>query len=126
MVLKTYARLFTENMDGSLAFLQTLLGKVPDYRFSMPEARIEVAGIGDICLVGGDAEALAPLMNTHGPLVVDELEKTKIELIANGATITKPEAWSETGQYFYALHPDGANVEYVEWRPDLRKAILGE
>ena len=65
-------------------------------------------------------------MNTHGPLVVDELEKTKTELIANGATITKPEASSETGQYFYTLHPDGANVEYVEWRPDLRKAILGE
>ena len=61
MVLKTYARLFTEDMDRSLAFLQTLLGKVPDYRFSMPEAGIEVAGIGDICLVGGDAKTLAPL-----------------------------------------------------------------
>ena len=126
MVLKTYARLFTEDMDGSLAFLQTLLGKVPDYRFSMPEAGIEVAGIGDICLVGGDPKTLAPLVNTHGPLVVDELEKTKTQLIANGATITKPEASSETGRYFYALHPDGANVEYVQWKPELRSAILGD
>ena len=126
MVLKTYARLFTEDMDGSLAFLQTLLGKVPDYRFAMTEAGIEVAGIGDICLVGGDAENLAPLRNTQGPLVVDDLDGTKDQLIANGATITKPEASSETGRYFYALHPDGANVEYVQWKSDLRRAILGD
>ncbi len=36
MVLKTYARLFNEDIDGSLAFLQTLLGKVSDYKFLMP------------------------------------------------------------------------------------------
>ena len=38
MVLKTYARLFTQDIDGSLAFLQTLLGKVSDYNSQCPKS----------------------------------------------------------------------------------------
>lgn len=125
MILKTHARLFTTNMDESLTLLQSLVGRGPDYRFQMKEAGIEIAGLGDFCVVAGTLQNLQPFRSSHGPLVVDDLEQTKGILLERGAKITKPDAESETGRYFYAVHPDGSEVEYIQWKPELRKRILG-
>jgi len=125
MLLKTYARLFTNDMDKSLSLMRTLTGTEPDYRFTMEEQQWEIAGIGDFLLVAGTAEALAPIRSSHGPLVVDDLDRY-VQLLQNqGAAITKPPARSQTGRYFYARQPDGSDVEYVEWSQDLRTRILG-
>ncbi len=125
MVLKTYARIFTTDMDRSLHLLQALVGTVPDYRFRMEEAGLEIAGIANLCVVAGRPEKLAPVRASQGPLIVNDLNQTKALLIAHDATIAEPDAESETGRYFYALHPDGSEVEYVEWKPELRIRILG-
>jgi len=125
MILKTYARIFTTDMDKSLQLIQALAGAVPDYRFTMEEIGLEIAGIADFCVVAGPSEKLLPLRASQGPLIVDDLNQTKALLIAHGATIAKPDADSETGRYFYAVHPDGSEVEYVEWKPELRTRVLG-
>jgi hypothetical protein len=31
----------------------------------------------------------------------------------------------ETGRFLYARHADGAEIEYVEWTPDLVQRIIG-
>ena len=125
MILKTYARIFTTDMDKSLEFLQALVGVVPDYRFTMKEIGLEIAGIADFCVVAGHPEKLLAVRASQGPLIVDDLNQTKALLMAHGATIAKPDAESETGRYFYAVHPDGSEIEYVEWKPELRIRVLG-
>ena len=44
MILKIYARFFTNDTDKSLKLLQVILGREPDYRFTMGD--LEITGIG--------------------------------------------------------------------------------
>lgn len=125
MILKTYLRLFTEDLDQSLVLLEQLVGRGPDYRFQMPELHLEIAGIGDFCVTAGTAAVLKPLRASQGPLVVDDLVATEALLVAGGAVVTKPVAESATGHYFYVRHPDGSEIEYVQWNPDLVKRLIG-
>jgi hypothetical protein len=125
MILKTYARVFTEDMDLSLALLQKLVGRDPDYRFKMPDLGLEIAGLDNFCVVAGPKEKIDPIRLSQGPLIVDDLEATQSLLIAAGAIITKPIAQAETGQYFYARHPDGSEIEYCQWKPELRRRLIG-
>ena len=124
MILKTYARLFTNDMERSLSLLRVLTGAEPDYRFTMEEQHWEIAGIGDFLLVAGKTEDIALIRSSHGPVVVDDLNACMQLLQNQGAVITKQPAQSQTGRYFYARHPDGSDVEYVEWRPELRTRVL--
>lgn len=124
MILKTYLRVFTENVEQSLALLQQLVGREVDMRFKMPADGLEIVAIGDFCLVGGAAEVLAPIRACQGPLIVDDLTATTAALLAGGAEITKPEAQSPSGRYLYARHPDGTLVEYVQWKPELVQQFI--
>ena len=117
MILKTYMRLFTSNADGSLALLQKLHGGEPHMRMTLGEW--EVIGIGDILLVVGSEQSLAPIRGSQGPVVVDDLDAAKAALEASGGVITKPVAEGPTGRYLYAVHADGNTVEYAQWKPEL-------
>jgi len=125
MILKTYSRIFTGDMDLSLRFLEHLTGQKPDYRFRLPEMGIEVSGLADFCVVAGSKEKLDPLRGSQGPLIVDDLAATEKFLIGAGAVITKPNQANVTGRNLFARHPDGSVLEYVEWKPELRLRILG-
>ena len=124
MILKTYLRVFTENVEQSLALLRQLVGYEADLRFAMPEDGLEIVAIGDFCLVGGTAAVLAPLRACQGPLIVDDLAAVTAALLAGGADITKPEATSPSGRYLFARHPDGTLVEYVQWKPELVQQFI--
>ena len=77
MILKTYSRIFTGDMDLSLRFLEHLTGQKPDYRFRLPEMGIEVSGLADFCVVAGSKEKLDPLRGSQGPLIVDDLSASR-------------------------------------------------
>lgn len=117
MILKTYMRLFTNDADRTLVLLRKLHGGQPHMRMTMGEW--ELIAIGDILLVAGSEQSLAPIRNSQGPVVVDDLDAAKAALEGEGATISKPIAESPTGRYLYAIHGDGSIVEYAEWRPEL-------
>jgi hypothetical protein len=125
MILKTYARIFTGDMDLSLGFLEQLAGRKPDYRFKLPEMGIEVSGLADFCVVAGSEEKLYPLRALQGPLIVDDLAAAEKFLVGIGAVVTKPNLPTVTGRNLFAHHPDGSMMEYVEWKPELRLRILG-
>ena len=125
MILKTYSRIFTGDMDLSLRFLEHLTGPKPDCRFRLPEMGIEVSGLADFCVVAGSKEKLDPLRGSQGPLIVDDLAATEKFLVGAGAVITKPNQATVTGRNLFARHPDGSVLEYVEWKPELRLRILG-
>lgn len=122
MILKTYARIFTQDVAASLALFEQLTGCAPDIHFTFGEW--ELVAIGDILLVGGTEEALAPIRNSYGPLIVDDLAHTRHVLEQAGAVITQPPTPTPTGTMLYARHPDGSSVEYVQWLPELVERII--
>jgi hypothetical protein len=124
MILKTYLRVFTDDLEQSLLLFRQLTGRDVDLRFPMPTMSLEVAAIGNICLVGGSQEALAPVRSIQGPLIVEDLDAVKTALAAHGGEIIRAEEVSASGRYLWARHPDGTMVEYVQWNPALVKQFI--
>ena len=117
MILKTYARIFTNDAQKSLDAYVQAFGGEPHMRMRFGEW--DLIGIGDVMFVGGTDEALAPIRDSHGPLIVDDLDETQRRLEEAGAEITKPISPAPTGRFLYARHPDGSSVEYTELKPEL-------
>jgi hypothetical protein len=59
MILKTYARILTQDLASSLALFEQLIGREPDIWVTFNDW--EIVAIGDILLVGGTQESLAPI-----------------------------------------------------------------
>ncbi|ARQ70212.1 VOC family protein [Streptomyces marincola] len=122
-ILKTYARLWSDDMDLALAPLRELTGAEPDLR--MPFESVELAAIGDFLVIAGPAAARDRYRGATATVVVDDLDRTAALLAAHGARVTVPPARSATGRFLYARHADGAEVEYVQWLPELVERVIG-
>lgn len=120
-ILKTYARLWTDELDGSLALLRELVGAEPDLRFAFDS--VELAAIGDFLVIAGPPTERARYSHASATVIVDDLDVLTTTLVAAGAEITTPESSSATGRFLYARHRGGAEVEYVEWVPELVERI---
>jgi hypothetical protein len=46
-------------------------------------------------------------------------------LTAAAAVVTGGPFTSETGRFAFLRHPDGTDVEYVEWSSEIRARVLG-
>jgi hypothetical protein len=58
-------------------------------------------------------------------VIVSDLDQVRAALDEAGAEITTEEATSATGRFLYARHQGGAEAEYVEWKPEVRRQVLG-
>ena len=121
-ILKTYARLWADELDESLALLRELTGAEPDLRFAFDS--IELAAIGDFLVIAGPPGERARYSHASATVIVDDLDALTRSLATAGAEITTPEDTSATGRFLYARHPGGAEVEYVEWVPELVERIV--
>ncbi|WP_067967896.1 VOC family protein [Nocardiopsis trehalosi] len=121
-ILKTYARLWADEVDASLALLRELTGAEPDLRFAF--GSIELAAIGDFLVIAGPPAERARYSHASATVVVDDLDALTRVLAAAGAEITAPETAGPTGRFLYARHRGGAEVEYVEWTPELVERIV--
>ena len=124
MILKTYTRIFTTDPEGSLNLLRTLHGTEPHPRVTFAEWTL--IGIGDVLVVGGSEEALAPIRGSLGPWIVEDIEAVQRDLLAAGAVIVRELVNVPTGRMLYARHPDGAVVEYVQWTDELVERHIRE
>ncbi|GLU49935.1 VOC family protein [Nocardiopsis ansamitocini] len=122
-ILKTYARLWADDLDRTLPLLRSLVGRGPDLRFAFEG--VELAAIGDFLVVAGPPGVRARYAHASATVVVSDLDELTRELAAHGAEVTTPEAASATGRFLYARHAGGAEVEYVEWTPGLVRQVLG-
>ncbi|WEV25177.1 VOC family protein [Streptomyces sp. 71268] len=121
-ILKTYARLWTDSLDDALPLLRELTGAEPDLRLGF-EA-VELAAVGDFLVIAGPADERAKYAHASATVVVADLDACQATLTAAGATLTTPLASGPTGRFLYARHADGAEVEYVEWVPELVQRII--
>ncbi|MFD7907313.1 VOC family protein [Kitasatospora sp. NPDC059747] len=122
-ILKTYGRVWSDDMDSALAVLVELVEEPAHLRFAFGE--VEIAAIGDFLVIAGSPEATARLPRASTTVVVSDLTAVEALLTARGATLTHGPERSLTGSYLYARHADGAEVEYVQWKPELITRILG-
>jgi predicted enzyme related to lactoylglutathione lyase len=123
MILKTYTRIFSDNFQTSMTFLERFLGKTAD--ITVQFEALKIGAIGGYCVVAGTAEALAPYRHTYGPIIVDDLIGTEERLVRAGAVVTVPIREAPTGLMLYVRHPDGAHVEYVQFKKELVDRIIG-
>lgn len=121
-ILRTYARLWTDDLDQALPLLEELTGEPPHLRLAFHE--IALAAIGNFLVIAGPAEERARYAHASATVVVDDLDALQATLTAAGATVTTPATDGPTGRFLYARHADGAEVEYVEWTPDLVRGII--
>ncbi len=122
MILKTYTRVFANNMDAALPLYRQLVSHEPDFRVTY--GKLEVAAIGNFLIIAGPDEALTPVRSSHGTIVVDDLEGTQQFLEGAGATITQPFTEGPTGASVHARHPDGNTFEYVQWTPEYVERVI--
>ncbi|TQM29707.1 VOC family protein [Nocardia bhagyanarayanae] len=122
-ILKTYARLFVADLDTALPIYESIVGAPTDLRFGFEQA--EIAAVGDFLLIAGSPEHIDRYRSTVGPVIVDDLDQLIAQLTASEAVVTGGPFTSETGRFAYLRHPDGTDVEYVEWSPEVRARVLG-
>lgn len=87
----------------------------------MQQMGVEVAALGNWCVVAGSDQALAPIRSSLGPIVVDDLAATEQTLLGMDAPITLERSKGHTGVFLYAKHPDGSIVDYVEWDEETKR-----
>ncbi|MFI9464117.1 VOC family protein [Streptomyces xiamenensis] len=121
-ILKTYARLWSDSLDQALPLLERLTGAAPDLRVGFES--VELAAVGDLLVIAGPPGERAKYAHASATVVVDDLDEVMAALAEAGAAITTPVAPSPTGRFLYARHADGAEVEYVEWVPELVRRIV--
>jgi predicted enzyme related to lactoylglutathione lyase len=121
-VLRTYGRVWVDDLERALPFFEELAGRAPDLRFAFKNVRS--AAVGHFLIIDMPLRERAdyPASTT---VVVSDLDELKRMLTAHGGRITVPEMNTETGRRLYARHADGAEVEYVEWTPELVERIIG-
>ncbi|MDC7341205.1 VOC family protein [Streptomyces lydicus] len=122
-ILKTYARLWTEDLDRALPLLEQLTGAQVDLRLTFHA--VELAVLGDFLVIAGPADERAKYAHASATVIVEDLDDLQTTLKAAGATLTTPATAGPTGRFLYARHVDGAEIEYVEWTPELRRRLLG-
>jgi len=113
-VFRSYARVYTAELDTLVSVLASLVGEPVEARFSMPNG-LELAMIGRVLVVAGDEQTLAPVRATQATLVVDDLDECQAMLSAADAQLVRGPHDVPTGRNLTARLADGVQVEYVEW-----------
>jgi len=117
MILKTYTRMFTTDLEATMATLAAVHGTQPHLRLEYDP--LTLVGIGDVLVIGGTDAALEPIRGTYGPWIVEDIDDTKSKLLENGASVMHDIRDIPTGRMMYMKHVDGSVVEYVQWAHDL-------
>lgn len=121
-ILKTYARLWTDDLDRALPLLEQLTGERSHLRMTFHT--LGLCAIGDFLVIAGPAGERAKYSHASATVVVDDLDALQATLESAGATITTPATAGPTGRFLYARHADGAGVEYVEWHAELVRELI--
>ena len=122
MILKTYARVVTENAERTLEGLRKLTGKEPDVRFAV--GTTEIIAIADFCIVAAPNEQLAALREIVGPVIVNNLEELYAKLVEQGSQITLGPIEAPSGTVLYARNSDGIVMEWLQYTPELMERLF--
>jgi hypothetical protein len=118
-VLRAYARVYAAALDEVLPALSAVTGQPAGLRFNMPNG-LQLAAVGNILVVAGAEDVLAPFRATQATLVVDDLQECQAVLSAEGARVIRGPQQVPTGRNLTAILAGGTQLEFVEWGLDQR------
>jgi hypothetical protein len=113
-IFRTYARVYTTDLNAVLAPLSTATDEPITSRFRMPNG-LELAAVGQVLVVAGDERTLEPYTATAATLIVDDLDECQVRLNQTGAQMVRGPQAVPTGRNLTAKLPGGVQLEYVEW-----------
>ncbi len=113
-VLRTYARAYAPDLDAALGPLTSVTGTPAGTRFSLPDGP-QLAAVGQVLVVAGDEQALAPYRATQATLIVDDLDECQLLLARAGAQVLRGPQQVPAGRNLTARLPGGIQIEYVQW-----------
>jgi predicted enzyme related to lactoylglutathione lyase len=118
--LRTYARLYVQDLDVTLAALAPIVGQPVSVVFEHPTAGLRLAALGGLLLVAGPPERLAAVRDTQATVIVDDLDGLLADLQQTGAQVLRGPTPVPTGRNVTVRHPGDAIIEYVEWSQEMR------
>ena len=121
MILKTYSRIFTTELDATLQVLEPIVGHKAELRF--PFLDMEVATLGDFCFLAGPAASMQPFLGAVGPILVDDLQAAQAQLERAGAQIVQPRTAVPTGWNLFTRDSQGVTIEWVQWTPEIWQQV---
>lgn len=113
-VLKTFTRLYVNDLDSVLPFYEELYNEKTQTRFKYPQMNLELASVGDILFIAGTNEDLKPFLGTKATFVVDSLDEFASFFKQKGLKFIREPKKVPTGKNMTVQHPDGTIIEYVE------------
>lgn len=120
--LATFARMYVRDLEATIAALEACGVSGVRLRFGHA-AGLQLALVGDVLVLAGSDEQLAPFTATDLTVVVDELEPATTSAQAVGAVVVRGPADQATGRNATVSFPGGPVVEFVEWDQRTRSAV---
>lgn len=122
-VLRTYARIWSTDLDASLALFEAVTGHQEQFRFAF--GNVTVSLLDDVQITAGPQEEIDTFKQVTATLVVDDLDATLGAATTAGGVVTFGPEIGPIARYAMVLGPDGTHVEYSQWTaPDLIAALL--
>lgn len=120
-VLATFARLYVDDLDQAIEALAA--SGVTNVRLRFGHATgLQLALVGDVLVLAGSPETLAPFRATVLTLVVDDLEQAIASAHRARAWVAREPTEQATGRNVTMGFPAGPVIEYVEWSEDTKNA----
>ncbi len=116
-ILKILHRVYTDSMDKTLPFYETLLGEKAGNQFHYEERHLDLAQVGSLLILAGSEKALLPIRDTSLTFLVDSIQEFMDYLESQPVKILEPPRKVPTGWNMRVQHPDGLIIEYVEHSP---------
>jgi predicted enzyme related to lactoylglutathione lyase len=113
-VLKTFTRLYVDNLDLALPFYENIYGVKTQRRFTYPHLNVEVATVGDLMLLAGPKDACKSLSSIKATFIVDSLAEFLAYFNDVGIRVIRGPQQVPTGKNMTVQHSDGVLIEYVE------------
>ena len=113
-ISKTLTRIFVKDIEPAIKFYEELFVVKANLRFVYEEKKLELASVGDVLILAGEDEDLAPFKETKLTFLVDSVEDFKLVLLEKGATVIRDITKVPTGLNMTLRHTDGTVAEYVQ------------
>jgi hypothetical protein len=114
MLKQVLCRIYTNNINESIAFYEQLTGEKCSNRFEYTQVGLELARVQNFLIIAGSDQALLPFRQTNVTFLVDSLVDYRQFLLENKAEIIRDIQVVPTGWNMTVKHADGLVAEYVE------------
>ncbi len=114
MIKQVLCRIYTNNIEDSIAFYEQLTGEKCANRFEYLQVGLELARVQNFLIIAGSDRALLPFRQTNVTFLVDSVTDYRHFLLDNKAEIVRDIQVVPTGWNMTVKHADGLVVEYVE------------